>query len=545
MEADEQAPVVLEGPLIKRGERVQNWKKRHMELRGSTIFYFAHKGDTAQKGTIPLHGVDVREIPESRFRRQFVFEISHPARRSYFLQAASPASRVDWVRATQQAGAGGAAPAANAANGVGGPGYPQAGGSFHLAANLPPLSSARTDAQCTQLLRQKLALCSRACVFDAPEDAEGEAYAPPEQEAAQAAARKARADIREKKREALLEVVEFCGTHAELLAAGDAALFGEVVEMVGANLFRALPPRDALAGEEDDEDEPFMELRWPHLSIVYELLLRLVVMAEVPTAPKKRIFDMRFIISLVTLFSSQDLRERDYLKTIVHRLYGKLTQRRGAMRRVFRHTFHSFVLEPSWEPDGGASDAGGGGSFARPQQPSGICEILEILASIINGFAVPIKAEHLKLLERTLVPMHTAPSLEHFHAQLAYCMVQFVAKDPALTVPIFKGLLRFWPELSSTKCILFLNEIDELFDYVASAELLEPVFLPVLRRVNQCIGSVHFQIAERALQLWQSPRFVELLVEERGFYTRSRPVLLPTLQSASMDHWNEYVPAPR
>lgn len=43
-------------------------------------------------------------------------------------------------------------------------------------------------------------------------------------------------------------------------------------------------------------------------------------------------------------------------------------------------------------------------------EPSGVqcgmTEILEVLASIINGFTRPVKAEHLDFLERVLLPLH-------------------------------------------------------------------------------------------------------------------------------------------
>ena len=63
----------------------------------------------------------------------------------------------------------------------------------------------------------------------------------------------------------------------------------------------------------------------------------------------------------------------------------------------------------------------------------GIAELLEILASIINGFAVPIKDEHKLMLKRALIPLHKMKSVGNFHAQLAYCMTLFASKDRVLT----------------------------------------------------------------------------------------------------------------
>lgn len=42
------------------------------------------------------------------------------------------------------------------------------------------------------------------------------------------------------------------------------------------------------------------------------------------------------------------------------------------------------------------------------------------LCSIINGFALPLKAEHKQFLMKVLIPLHTAKVLSLFHAQVNY-----------------------------------------------------------------------------------------------------------------------------
>ena len=58
------------------------------------------------------------------------------------------------------------------------------------------------------------------------------------------------------------------------------------------------------------------------------------------------------------------------------------------------------------------------------------------LISIINGFALPLKEEHKAFLLRVLIPLHKVKSLSCYHPQLAYCVVQFLEKDPSLTEPV-------------------------------------------------------------------------------------------------------------
>ena len=85
---------------------------------------------------------------------------------------------------------------------------------------------------------------------------------------------------------------------------------------------------------------------------------------------------------------------------------------------------------------------------------NGVAELLEILGSIINGFALPLKEEHKVFLLKVLMPLHKVKSLSVYHPQLAYCVVQFLEKDPSLTEPVVLSLLKFWPKVHSPKEVI-------------------------------------------------------------------------------------------
>jgi serine/threonine-protein phosphatase 2A regulatory subunit B' len=89
---------------------------------------------------------------------------------------------------------------------------------------------------------------------------------------------------------------------------------------------------------------------------------------------------------LLELFDSEDPRERDFLKTILHRLYGKFLGLRSFTRQQINNIFYTFIYET--------------------ERFNGIAELLEILGSIINGFTTPLKEEHITFLLRVLLPLH-------------------------------------------------------------------------------------------------------------------------------------------
>jgi serine/threonine-protein phosphatase 2A regulatory subunit B' len=89
----------------------------------------------------------------------------------------------------------------------------------------------------------------------------------------------------------------------------------------------------------------------------------------------------------------------------------------------------------------------------------GIAELLEILGSIINGFALPLKEEHKQFLMKALLPLHKVHHVSMYHQQLSYCVTQFVEKDPKLAEQVLSSILQFWPRTFSAKEVLFLNEV--------------------------------------------------------------------------------------
>ena len=72
---------------------------------------------------------------------------------------------------------------------------------------------------------------------------------------------------------------------------------------------------------------------------MYEFLLRYVVSNETDAKVAKKYIDTGFVLRLLELFDSEDPRERDYLKTILHRIYGKFMVHRPFIRKAINNIF--------------------------------------------------------------------------------------------------------------------------------------------------------------------------------------------------------------
>ncbi|OMO53956.1 Protein phosphatase 2A, regulatory B subunit, B56 [Corchorus capsularis] len=298
-------------------------------------------------------------------------------------------------------------------------------------------------------------------------------------------------------------------------------LLSPLLSMVSANLFRPLPPSNSsnnsiIADLPDDEDVlSTFSPTWSHLQIVYDILLRLVL--NVDPKSLKDYIDNHFILNLLYLFQSEDPRERESLKNVFHRIYSRFTFHRSFMRKAMNDVFLYYVFET--------------------ERHCGIGELLEIWGSIINGFAVPLKEEHKLFLMRVLLPLHKAKGLQGYHRQLAYCVSQFVQKEPGLGGVVVRGILRYWPVTNCQKEVLLIGELEELVESI-DPDHYRKLALPLCTQITRCLNSCNSQVAERALYVWNNEQFVKMALAamEEVF-----PVVVEGMENNLKMHWSKSV----
>ncbi|KAK4537325.1 hypothetical protein CDCA_CDCA12G3350 [Cyanidium caldarium] len=288
---------------------------------------------------------------------------------------------------------------------------------------------------------------------------------------------------------------------------------------------------DALSVPEEDIEHPgqLFDWAWPHLELVYSLFIELLLcrVGRAPDASRlgdalaARHFTPRFLRSLLALFASDDARERDALRTVVHRLYARYSALRKSTREamvdtvlmrplceddalrqlsclrtvrgtndhhknayaerastvtalplVYQGQLHSLRL-----PEAAALGDGHGvhllpvealaaGVHPAAQQSSlqynGVSEVLEVLAAIVAGYSVPLRPEHRLFYRRVLLPLHKPRGVMRYHRELTMCVSFCISKEVSLGVDAVRALLRYWPVTSTRKELLFLAELNEV-----------------------------------------------------------------------------------
>ncbi|XP_019189941.1 PREDICTED: serine/threonine protein phosphatase 2A 57 kDa regulatory subunit B' iota isoform [Ipomoea nil] len=322
---------------------------------------------------------------------------------------------------------------------------------------------------------------------------------------------------KELKRNTMIELLDFLCSNPPKFS--EPAIHA-MCKTCAVNLFRVFPPNyrsNSARGNENDDDEPTFDPAWPHLQIMYDLLLRFVTSPSLEAKVAKKYINHSFILRLIDLFDSEDPRERECLKAILHRIYGKFMVHRPFIRKSISNVFYQFVFET--------------------EKHNGIAELLEIFGSVITGFALPLKEEHKIFLWKALIPMHKPKSLAVYFQQLSYCVIQFIEKDPKLASTVIRGLLDYWPITNSQKEVMFLGELEEILEVITMDEF-QKVMVPLFWRIGCCVNSYHFQVSERALFLWNNDQIVNLIAHNRHAIL---PILFPALDNNSHSHWNQAV----
>merc|ERR1719204_590820 len=330
----------------------------------------------------------------------------------------------------------------------------------------------------------------------------------------------------EKKKQMLTEMLEYIARYSWY----NESILACCIRTISANLFRALPcPHNGHSERMYSEEEPFEDPAWSHLQLIYDLTLRLVINTDVDKKTMKKYLEGSFVDNVILLFCSEDPREREYLKTILHRIYGRFMPLRALIRSSIAHCCYNAIY--------GASSGMGNGAPST----NGIAEFLEIFCSIIHGFSIPVKAEHKDFLRNVLVPLHKCRKLDKFHEQLVACCVQFVFKDNEVAPVILGGLIKFWPRQSPTKEEMFIAEVVNVvnaminhkngFSYKDNKEIC----VAAVDQLVKCMQSKHHSVAERALLVWGEDA-IEILID------LDKQVIWPKIVGAFLrnkQHWNE------
>lgn len=244
------------------------------------------------------------------------------------------------------------------------------------------------------------------------------------------------------------------------------AIYPEVVHMFSCNVLRTLPPISKPRKTESNEET--MEDICSHRLLVYKFFLKFVESPDFKPQIAKPYITWKFVLQLLELFDSEDPRERNYLKNILHKIYVRFYGLRAYIRKEMNNIFYRFIYETECH--------------------NGIGDLLEILRCIVYGFSLPFREESVHLL-KVLISLHKVKSLGEYHKQLVCCVVRFLEKDSSLTKSVVSSLLKYWPQMNGSKEVMFIKEFAEILNVIRPAEFTKVMVPLVSANCKMCIIS--------------------------------------------------------
>lgn len=308
-----------------------------------------------------------------------------------------------------------------------------------------------------------------------------------------------------------------------------------IFKTVNDNLFRSLPiinkNKTNNCEDNNEENEIISDPQWQRLQPIYELFYNLITDDKIDENMLKKHITYNFIQKLLSLFNSEDVKEREYLKSILHSIYAKVISRRKIIRKLITYYFHNFIYDSL--------------------KINGASEILNVLTSIICGFATPLRHEHIHFFKTVIIPLHKGYNDENLNCpvselylscseQLLKCSLLFIDKEKTLAVFLINGLLKYWPCGNFEKEILFLSELSEivklidlksnsntmLFEKTIST-LFEKTIPTLFKRLAKCLASQHIRVIEKVISFFDTEQFILMIEKYKNIIF---PIINPVIQ---------------
>ncbi|KAH9359946.1 hypothetical protein HPB48_005768 [Haemaphysalis longicornis] len=291
-------------------------------------------------------------------------------------------------------------------------------------------------------------------------------------------------------------------------------LSGNVLPAVPGDIRREISSPSQLpitVKEAPQRHDIITEATWPNLM----LLCSLLDSPEFSPSHWQPVIDRKLVLQLLDRFDSEDPEERNLIKTVLYRIYRKFVGLRVEIRKQINYVLLRYIYET--------------------EKFNGVAELLKILGCIIDGFALPLKAEHKQFLIKVLIPLHKPKCLMNYHEQLTYCLIRFVEKDAMLAEQVVKGLLKFWPKVCTKKELLFLREIEDILEVTKPSQFAK-IAKGLFKQIAKCIDNPHEQVVVRALEFCENDYILSLMEQNNETVM---PLMFPALYRASKEQWQQ------
>ncbi|OHT00526.1 hypothetical protein TRFO_32762 [Tritrichomonas foetus] len=283
-------------------------------------------------------------------------------------------------------------------------------------------------------------------------------------------------------------------------------------DMLKTNIIRKIPIIEKNAYYFDDLPSLYVP-SWPHLSIVYQILNRLVLC--IPCSP---LFNIDLLKEFIPIFDTPDSNERGLIVQFFTNL----------LNNNFNPAIHllSFLERALIDHISDDDD--------RP--PFRISTILPIVHLIFNlsPNQLPIFS---RVFSKAIVPLLADRYMTSFVNPLQRLIEFFVEDNAVHAKQVVHQILKTWPKMKSTKQSYFMNILNDTLprmNYREIVKCVEKVFI-----INGYgLTSLHEKVALASLSMWNRLEIERIIA---GNTKAIMPIALPALAKTVSAHWSQQV----
>ena len=279
-----------------------------------------------------------------------------------------------------------------------------------------------------------------------------------------------------------------------------------IIEMIEENIFN----NNNNKNRNEKEIQEYLD----SINNIYDILYILINNKECKAQILKEYIKFDFLNKLVNLFKSDIYNERENLKIILHQLYYKLTSKRRLIRGIITNYLNFNIISLN--------------------QINGAAELLEVMASIILGYTIPLKDEHINFFKNTIIPLYQMEKCNCFFNNLNRCSMLFLEKDSSLSIILLEKIMEYFSFQSYKIKILFLNEIENILDF-CEIEKINLLVEKLFKIIVGCFSEYNITLKEKALSFFENEIFVCII---KRYINISFTIILPKIYYFRNNPWD-------
>ena len=251
---------------------------------------------------------------------------------------------------------------------------------------------------------------------------------------------------------------------------------------------------------------------WANIKIIYDIFFKIIKNEKMGQNILKRYINYDFVNKFINLFKSNIELEREKLKYIIHHLYSKMISRRKMIRGIIFNYFNFWIIELN--------------------KTNGEGELLDVLASIISGFSIPLREEHTNFFNNIIIPLHKK-NCEPYFENLNRCAILYLGKDSTLSYILLENLFKLFHAHNYKIKLLFLEEIEIILDYI-DIESFNIYVGQLMNIIVGCFQEYNIDLKNKALSFFKNDIFNSII---KTYKNISFNIVVPKLQI--LKSWDE------